>query len=369
MAIKEIKREWSPEQLGYVKTFLLHTEADVKGLPSCCVGSSATVSETDNEYICTPDGWKLRSECAEGSGIDAKVENLFAEVNKLKSTRPNWNQSNPEAADYVKNRTHYGTKGDIVWDESFASAAGCAFKIWKGETATSSRNSGVKKVSDLTPSIEEVLLNGHVDARSPFDVTEDIIVEASEQGYTILTPPRTSTTLTYPCVIVAFEAGYVTYNAYKRGKKDDGHFVIIPEPGIYFYQTTYESTSATADSFTWDALKQLDESYIPDTIARKTDLEGLGGAFVVNVTGNDTDGYTVDKEFAEILAALQRGETALAKISASGMEYCMPCAVWAESIILFSTIVEMMGNVLVFCTTISSDGSVSMTTTKLATAV
>lgn len=89
MAIKEIKREWSPEQLGFVRTFLLHKEKDVKDLPSCCTGSVATVSETDNEYICTPDGWKLRTECAEGSGIDAKVaknaENIaktgFAEKN------------------------------------------------------------------------------------------------------------------------------------------------------------------------------------------------------------------------------------------------------------------------------------------------
>lgn len=62
MAIKEIKREWSPCQLDYVKTFLLHSEKDVKDLPKCCVGSKATVSETDNEYFCTESGWKLGSE-------------------------------------------------------------------------------------------------------------------------------------------------------------------------------------------------------------------------------------------------------------------------------------------------------------------
>lgn len=68
MAIKEIKREWSPCQLDYVKTYLLHSEKDVADLPKCCVGSKATVSETDNEYFCTADGWKLSTEIEPGMG-------------------------------------------------------------------------------------------------------------------------------------------------------------------------------------------------------------------------------------------------------------------------------------------------------------
>ncbi len=57
MAIKEIKREWSPEQLDYVKHYLLHKESDVKDLPKCCIGSRATVGETDHEYVCAECGW------------------------------------------------------------------------------------------------------------------------------------------------------------------------------------------------------------------------------------------------------------------------------------------------------------------------
>lgn len=71
MAIKEIKREWSPCQLGYVKEFLLHTEEDLKDMPKCSVGSKATISETDNEYVKTPNGWKLISECDEDGGQGA----------------------------------------------------------------------------------------------------------------------------------------------------------------------------------------------------------------------------------------------------------------------------------------------------------
>lgn len=64
MAIKEIKREWSPSQCDYVKHYLLHWEKDVKDLPACCVGSRATVGETDHEYVCTECGW-VRAEFVE----------------------------------------------------------------------------------------------------------------------------------------------------------------------------------------------------------------------------------------------------------------------------------------------------------------
>lgn len=80
MAIYEAKREWSPEQLGYIRHFLLHNEADVKDLPSCCVGSIANVCETDNEYIYTVKGWKLKSECEEmlPGGVDVEAREQIA---------------------------------------------------------------------------------------------------------------------------------------------------------------------------------------------------------------------------------------------------------------------------------------------------
>lgn len=67
MAIKEIRREWSPCQLDYVKEFLLHSEADVKDLPACCVGSKARVSETGNVYTCSASGeWAVKDD----GGVD-----------------------------------------------------------------------------------------------------------------------------------------------------------------------------------------------------------------------------------------------------------------------------------------------------------
>ena len=78
MAIKEIKREWSPEQLGYVKRYLLHTEADVKDLPKCCVGSIAMVSETNREYICTGDAWEQREKVQTAPTTD--IDEIVAAV-------------------------------------------------------------------------------------------------------------------------------------------------------------------------------------------------------------------------------------------------------------------------------------------------
>lgn len=60
MAIKEIRREWSACQLDYVCEFMLHTEADVKDLPICCVGSVAHVSETNTDYVCNGKRWLPR---------------------------------------------------------------------------------------------------------------------------------------------------------------------------------------------------------------------------------------------------------------------------------------------------------------------
>lgn len=87
MAIKEVKREWSPSQLAYVKEFLLHWESDVKDLPACCTGSKAKVSETGNEYICGAAGeWALK--------VGEDVADVPGAANKVRVTdgegKPGW---------------------------------------------------------------------------------------------------------------------------------------------------------------------------------------------------------------------------------------------------------------------------------------
>lgn len=99
---KPVKQEWSSCQLDFVKEFILHNESDVAKLPACCVGSKATVSETNNRYVCCKDGtWKLESTAVEegtgeggGTGGGGGVQ-------------LDWNQSDETKPNYVKNRTHY----------------------------------------------------------------------------------------------------------------------------------------------------------------------------------------------------------------------------------------------------------------------
>lgn len=139
MAIYEVKREWSPEQLGYVRHFLLHHETEVKNLPSCCVGSRANVSDTDNEYVYTVNGWMLESECEEirpgggASGVDeearAQIAALSEEIARLPTTGSGLpalpeteNESLQLVTDWEGNikwekKTHYDTpQYTYAWD-------------------------------------------------------------------------------------------------------------------------------------------------------------------------------------------------------------------------------------------------------------
>lgn len=84
MAIREVKSEWSPEQLDYVKSFLCHYESDVAELPECCVGSSAKVSETNNEYVVSSSGkWVTRGKAMEEGGMPTTDDLVSAVIAAL----------------------------------------------------------------------------------------------------------------------------------------------------------------------------------------------------------------------------------------------------------------------------------------------
>lgn len=149
MAIKEIKREWNPCQLAYVKTFLLHTEEDLKHMPRCSVGSRATVSETDNEYVKTSDGWMLLCDCDEDGGQGAGGGGV----------QPDWNQNDQNAADYVKNRPYYREVKRKHFNEAFGINVFPCTVVTKDEgwAAVGSISGPVPMVEGL---IYEVIFNG-----------------------------------------------------------------------------------------------------------------------------------------------------------------------------------------------------------------
>ncbi|MGN1368442.1 MAG: hypothetical protein ACI4WX_06215 [Aristaeellaceae bacterium] len=64
--VKPVRKTWSSCQLDFVKEFIVNHEEDIAKLPSCCIGSTATVTETNNQYVCGKDHvWKLKEDAME----------------------------------------------------------------------------------------------------------------------------------------------------------------------------------------------------------------------------------------------------------------------------------------------------------------
>lgn len=295
MAIKEIKREWSPEQLGYVKEFLLHSEKDVKNLPSCCIGSKAKVSETGNVYVCSASGeWAVKGAEGVAAGCASAANKVYVTDS---SGVPGWDD-----------RTHYDAK-----EYSFAYGTKLPtpkittyVKIVQG--GSSSQSYRVGKLSDVTPAQEEIMFNCMIgDRTSKAEVLEEQFAQGTGDGYVIF-----DADLSKIYVAVAFSA-----TTLRIPRNSGGECVIeLTEPGLY----TQTNGTVTSVSLSWGGTHTLDEKYIPSTIARKTDLEsagGSGGAFVVNIKMHYTDDgavATCDADAATIVSHLENGEIALARL-------------------------------------------------------
>lgn len=273
MAIKEIKREWSPCQLGYVKEFLLHTEEDLKNMPRCSVGSKATVSETDNEYVKTVDGWMLLCDCDEDGGTGGGSGGV----------QPDWNQNDPNAADYVKNRTHWeasdGTvypldfkflphgmttqqqvRHEVVWDSSMASNTSVSIGTGTGTIPSAYKNGHYYKVSDLTPTSTE-MFTGDNDCRfngqRQYNLLENYLAYDCDEGWLYCYNGNIA------------QAFFAVVRDVSYHPSSGGFWFEFPETGIYFLR---DSTNYTT-SLKWNGeTTVINEQVIPSTIARTADL-------------------------------------------------------------------------------------------------
>lgn len=83
MAIKELRKTWSDCQLDYVREFIATKESDVDKLPTCCVGSTCVVSETNNRYVCGKGNqWKLREKAMEeGDAVVKSINGVLPDEN------------------------------------------------------------------------------------------------------------------------------------------------------------------------------------------------------------------------------------------------------------------------------------------------
>lgn len=162
---------------------------------------------------------------------------------------PDYAQNDPIAKDYIKNRPGGYEEGwEITWD---------------GDTTgrTSMTAEGLPhvwyKVSDNLLTADQVIGGTITLIRNGVSqqmiITDKVFIEA-EFGYMVGDI----------AIFIAAKTG--DFNA-------DGLNIRIPEPGVYFLNVSAGGMSLSASSLSNIIARPFDDKYIPDTIARKAELD------------------------------------------------------------------------------------------------
>ena len=183
------------------------------------------------------------------------IEKIYASQDwvdeKIVESQADWNQNDPTAADYVKNRTHYeeGSQTVIEWDGSTEGRDSFTVENAGGEVNT------YYKIGDGVPALEEI--DGGTLVVLQSDGSENVVPLAAS-GFTsgdgcdglygILMIVRSTT----------FSIG--DYTNVTAGSV--GVYSMLTEQYPRVKSLTYGSTT----------IHPLDEKFIPESIARKTDV-------------------------------------------------------------------------------------------------
>jgi hypothetical protein len=177
------------------------------------------------------------------------TEEEFAELmaNGSKAVQPDWNQNDPDAPDYVKNRTHWEENSQTVieWDGNTEGREALAFTgDFEGVV--------LYKVHNATPTQKE-LVGGVMGADNGNGIEEVTITEA------VFEPTAGFNAVN--CLLIG-----PLLIAYDTEISLLGEAYTLASPGIfaahYFHKLTYGSST----------VHQIDEKFIPDSIARKSDI-------------------------------------------------------------------------------------------------
>lgn len=177
------------------------------------------------------------------TSVNGMTGDVVIEVGS-EQVQSNLSQNDPEAPDYVKGRTHYEENNQTVieWD---GSTEGRDMFI-AGEDEYALR---FYKISDLTPTKEELVgatmtANGETNT-----IPEELVNEYIEGSH-------------------AWVSGLLVVFYAKDIINTDGIAISAPSTGLYI-NAELSSVSLTYGS---TVVHQLDEKWIPDSIARKTDV-------------------------------------------------------------------------------------------------
>lgn len=179
-----------------------------------------------------------------GDGIHNVNDLPFAVDAALALSKANWNQSDPSAPDYVKNRTHYTEKAfeDITWD---GDTEGRDIGYLNDKNCFCKVSDQILTVEDLVGSkiINEIGTEIILKESDVVQATEDIIRIYSSAAVVVSTP--------------------TTYMG-----------VAFPSAGVYSLLNTSLSTPSYTSAFiAKETVHKLDEKYIPDEIARVAQID------------------------------------------------------------------------------------------------
>lgn len=189
--------------------------------------------------------------------------------------QPDWEQNDPAAPDYVKNRTHYDAKyvvGFELSDDFHSRYESLSFQDDSGNSPSNNIVSYMYfKISDLAPSLVEIMETGKIMSGNELKDISQIgwqVLFDTEDYYSIGVNTRNS----YGLLFVALKAGAIM--TLGHAGVTQAYTAAATSPGIYVavkrsdYSTSFEHLE-------WGNTVPLDEKYIPDTIARKSDVAAL----------------------------------------------------------------------------------------------
>ena len=178
-----------------------------------------------------------------------------------------WNQNNTTAKDYIKNRPGgYETGFEITWDGDTtgrvkATAEGVPY-VWY-------------KVSDKILTMDQIIgckITFVKNGESVQDVITNELLFEYEFGIMI-----------FEFAIISKKSG-----VYAMGAGE----ISIPEPGIYFVNFSMNDFSILVSSLSKIIAYPFDDKYIPDTIARKAELDSRITEKEVILASSTTDSTT-----------------------------------------------------------------------------
>lgn len=200
---------------------------------------------------------------------------------------PDWEQNIEGEDGYVKNRTHYHTLSKTI-NSKFTDVGIHISNGYDGGTS-------YYRVSDLIPTEDQLIGSTYSSSHS----TEDVYGGGSDTSHTVITESMIEKVNGIIWVYDYIAVVYDSIKATRYFEGENGEIVndtVVPT-GIYFQRSSSKFGSSSVQSLTFpEELRQLDEKYIPSTIARKADIPSIVNNSNIKNSSNSPTNYGLYQE-------------------------------------------------------------------------